>query len=83
MRLPLEATVHIDRYDGGRLAEAIGAYDRRRDARYSLPREQQRSPELFGYASFYGWSEDKARQATRPEGESYPVWLRSRGFTLD
>jgi nitroreductase len=83
MRLPLEATVHIDRYDDGQLAEAIDAYDRRRDARYSLPREQQRSLELFGYASFYGWSEDKARQATRPEGESFPVWLRSRGFTLD
>ena len=83
MRLPLEVTVHIDRYDGGGLAEAVDPYDRRRDARYSLPREQQRSPDVFGYAPFYGWSEDKARQSTQPEGESFPVWLRSRGFTFD
>jgi FMN reductase [NAD(P)H] len=83
MRLPLEATVHVDRYDDQRLAEAVDAYDRRRDERYSLPREQQRSPDVFGYASFYGWSEDKARQATQPEGQSFPTFLRARGFTLD
>jgi FMN reductase [NAD(P)H] len=83
MRLPLEVSVHTDRYDDIRLAELIDAYDRRRDARYSLPREQQRSPEIFGYASFYGWSEDKARQAAQPEGASFASYLRSRGFTLD
>ena len=83
MRLPLEATVHVDRYDDRRLAEAIDAYDRRRDARYSLPRERQRSPDVFGYAAFYGWSEDKARQAVQPEGQSFPTFLRRRGFTLD
>jgi FMN reductase [NAD(P)H] len=83
MRLPLEATVHIDRYDEQPLAELVDAYDRRRDARYSLPREQQRSPEVFGYAAFYGWSEDKARQATQPEGQNFPAYLRSRGFTFD
>ena len=80
MRLPLEATVHIDHYDDRRLAEAVDAYDRRRDARYSLPREQQRSPDVFGYASFYGWSEDKARQAAQPEGQSFPTFLRSARF---
>ncbi len=83
MRLPLEVTVHTDRYDDEHLAGAVDAYDRRRDARHSLPREQQRSPDKFGYASFYGWSEDKARQATEPEGESFPTYLRARGFTLD
>jgi len=83
MRLPLEATVHIDRYEDRRLVEAVDAYDRRRDARYSLPREQQRVSDVFGYASFYGWSEDKARQATQPEGQSFPTFLRRRGFTLD
>ncbi|HWO86183.1 MAG TPA: nitroreductase family protein [Stellaceae bacterium] len=83
MRLPLEATVHMDHYDGRDLAEAVDAYDRRRDARYSLPREQQRSPDVFGYASFYGWSEDKARQAAQPEGQSFPAFLRTHGFTLD
>jgi hypothetical protein len=83
MRLPLEATVHFDRYDEQRLGEAVDAYDRRRDARYSLPREQQRSPAVFGYAPFYGWSEDKARQAAQPEGQSFPAFLRKRGFSLD
>lgn len=83
MRLPLEASVHVDHYDDRRLAETVDAYDRRRDARYSLPREQQRSPDVFGYASFYGWSEDKARQAVQPEGQRFPTFLRTRGFSLD
>jgi nitroreductase len=83
MRLPLEATVHIDHYDERGLAEAIDAYDRRRDARYSLPHEQQRAPDVFGYASFYGWSEDKARQAVQPEGQGFPTFLRTRDFSLD
>jgi nitroreductase len=83
MRLPLEATVHMDHYDRRDLAEAVDAYDRRRDARYSLPPEQQRSPDVFGHASFYGWSEDKARQAAQPEGQTFPAFLRTHGFTLD
>ncbi len=83
MRLPLNATAHIDQYDERGLAEAVDAYDRRRDARYSLAREQQRSPDVFGYASFYGWSEDKTRQAAQPEGQSFPTFLRRRGFSLD
>ncbi len=82
MRLPLGATVHVDRYEDRQLGEAVEAYDRRRDARYSVPRDQQRSSDVFGYASFYGWSEDKARQATQPEGLSFPAYLRARGFTL-
>jgi nitroreductase len=83
MRLPLEATVHNDHYDEQSLAQTVDAYDRRRDARYSLPREQQRSPEVFGYSSFYGWSEDKARQASQPEGQGFSDFLHARGFTFD
>jgi len=83
MRLPLETTVHIDDYDDGALAEGVDAYDRRRDSRYSLPREQQRSPEVFGYASLYGWSEDKTRQAIQLEGKGFPNFLRRRGFSMD
>ena len=49
----------------------------------SHPREQQRAPDLFGYSSFYGWSEDKARQAAQPEGEGFPTFLRKCGFSLD
>jgi len=83
MRLPLAVTVHRDRYDDTHLDAAIDGYDTRRNARYAIPREQQRSPEVFGHAAFYGWSEDKARQATVPEGQSFPAYLRARGFNLD
>jgi len=83
MRLPLEVTLHNDRYDDSRLDEAVAAYDVRRDARYSIPPEQQRLPEIFGCASLYGWSEDKARQAARPEGQDFPAYLRARGFTME
>lgn len=84
MRLPLAVTVHAERYDDAGLAAAVEDYDRRRAARHQLPREQQRSPETFGYAAFYGWSEDKTRQqAAEPEGRRFPLHLRARGFTLD
>ena len=80
MRLPPEANVHRDRYDDEAIA-AVDAYDRRRDARHSL-KDRQKSPEVFGTAEFYGWSEDKARQAMSPEGADFAAWLRTRGFDL-
>jgi nitroreductase len=82
MRLPLDATVHVDRYDDSGLAEAVDGYDRRRDARHSI-KDRQRAPERFGIAEFYGWSEDKARQAMTPEGVGFATWLKAHGFTLD
>ena len=84
MRLPLAVTLHNDHYDDHDLGEGVAAYDRRRAARYAPPREQQRATEIFGYADFYGWSEDKTRQAAaQPEGQTFPGYLRSRGFTFD
>jgi FMN reductase [NAD(P)H] len=82
MRLPLDATVHVDRYDDARLAERIDDYDRRRDARHSIG-DRQRDPGRFGTAEFYGWSEDKTRQAATPEGAGFASWLKAHGFTLD
>jgi FMN reductase [NAD(P)H] len=81
MRLPPEATVHRDRYDDSGLAQAVDVYDRRRDARHSL-KDRQKSPEVFGTAEFYGWSEDKARQAMSPEGAGFAAWLAAHGFDL-
>ena len=81
MRLPPEATVHRDRYDDAGLRTAVDGYDRRRDARHSL-KDRQKSPEIFGIAEFYGWSEDKARQAMTAEGAGFAAWLRARGFDL-
>ncbi|HTW70806.1 MAG TPA: nitroreductase family protein [Acetobacteraceae bacterium] len=83
MRLPPAVTLHKDRYDDTRLSELIDAYDRARDARFSIPRDKQRAPDVFGYAEFYGWSEDKARQAARPEGAAFPPWLRKQQFNFD
>ncbi len=82
MRLPLDATVHLDRYEDSGLERAADGYDRRRDARHSI-KDRQRSPERFGTADFYGWSEDKARQAMTPEGLGFATWLKAHGFTLD
>jgi nitroreductase len=83
LRLPPAVTVHSDRYDDAALPELVDAYDRARDRRHQLPREEQRNPARFGYADFYGWSEDKARQAAQPEGGAFPPWLRRHGFTFD
>jgi nitroreductase len=83
LRLPRRATTHRDSYDDGALHEAIDDYDRRRDARHSIPKEAQRSNAEFGEAALYGWSEDKARQAAKAEGAAFPPYLRAHGFTLD
>ncbi len=83
LRLPRSITTHRDRYDDGALAGAIDDYDRRRDALHAIPREQQRSNAEFGEAAFYGWSEDKARQAAKAEGAAFPPYLCSHGFSFD
>jgi nitroreductase len=82
MRLPPAVTVHTDGYDDSNLEQEIDAYDRRRAGRHATPREQQRNPKKFGYADFYGWSEDKARQAAEPEGASFAAYVRAHGFSF-
>jgi nitroreductase len=81
MRLGPDANVSQDRYDDSGVTTAVDAYDRRRDARHSI-KDRQKSPEIFGTAEFYGWSEDKARQAMSPEGTGFAAWLRAHGFDL-
>jgi FMN reductase [NAD(P)H] len=83
MRLPPSITIHTDTYDDTALEAQIDAYDRRRAARHAVKREQQRNPKLFGYADFYGWSEDKARQAAEPEGASFGRHVKSHGFSFE
>src|SRR6185436_294444 len=67
-RLPLEVTVHTDRYDETGLREKIDAYDRRRHE--VLPYRRQRDTKRYGTAELYGWSEDKARQCSVLEREN-------------
>ena len=83
LRLPRTVTVHTDRYDDGQLAASLDDYDRRRNAIHAIPKDQQRSNAEFGEAAFYGWSEDKARQAAKAEGAAFPPYLRGHGFTFD
>ena len=80
-RLPLGLTVHEERYDEGDLLAAIDGYDRRRAA--LRPYRNQREPERFGRADFYGWSEDKARQYANPARADFGAFVRGKGFCLD
>ncbi len=82
LRLPRPITLHRDVYDDRGLEAAIEDYDRRRDAIRSIPASQQRATEEYGVAEVYGWSEDKARQAAKPEGAAFPRYLRRHGFTF-
>ena len=80
-RLPLEVTVHTDRFDESRVKEHIDAYDRRR---HDLqPYRRQRSFKRYGEAPFYGWSEDKARQYSVPERADFGAFIRAKRFKLD
>jgi nitroreductase/FMN reductase [NAD(P)H] len=79
-RLPLEATVHEDRYDETGIRERIDAYDRRRHA--LLPYRKQRYPDRYANVDFYGWSEDKARQYSVPERADFGAYIREKGFSL-
>jgi nitroreductase len=81
LRLPLSATVHRDRFGEDGIKEAVDAYDRRRHA--VAPIRKQRSPDLFGTADFYGWSEDKVRQYATHERADWGAFVRKKGFRLD
>jgi hypothetical protein len=80
-RLDLDITLHEDRYREGDLAAQIDAYDRRRAAVW--PYRQQRAPDKWGTAPFYGWSEDKARQYAVPQRADFGAFVRAKGFRLD
>jgi len=83
LRLPRHVTTYSDGYDDSGLAAGIDDYDRCRDAIHAIPTDQQRANNEFGRAEFYGWSEDKARQAAKAEGAAFPPYLRAHGFSFD
>ncbi len=82
-RLPMSLTVHTDRYDDSRLEAEVDAYDERRSALLPTPKEKQRDTQRFGVQESYGWSEDKARQVSRPQRADFGRYLREHGFRLD
>jgi len=50
LRLPMALTVHVDRYDDTNLAAEMDGYDRRRDARHSIPENDWRPGRAFRQA---------------------------------
>jgi len=83
LRLPPSMTVHRDRYDDSDFDDELDGYDRRRDARFSIPPDRQQHRDRFGTAEFYGWSLDKARQVSVTERADLADFLRRQGFRLD
>ena len=83
LRLPPAVTVHTDSYDDKDLAAQVDAYDRRRDARYAIPAAGHKYIAEYGRPDFYGWSEDKARQMSKPERMDVGPYVRDQGFALD
>ena len=79
-RLPLSVTVHHDRFAEEDLRERVETYDRRREA--VQPYARQRHADQYGTAAEYGWSEDKARQYSKPERADFGTFLRAKGFQL-
>ena len=80
-RLPLAATLHVDRFDDAALPEHVADADRRRVAQ--KPFSAQRPADSAGAAGLYGWSEDVTRQYSRPERADFGAYVRARGFRLE
>jgi nitroreductase/FMN reductase [NAD(P)H] len=77
-RLPPSVVIHRDRYSSEGEAQALSAYDSRRE------RAKPRYPEIHGPApEGCSWTENVARQLSVPERAGFRAWLRSRGFALD
>lgn len=77
-RLPPSVIIHRDRYSTEGEAQALSAYDARRE------RAKPRYPEIHGPApAGCTWTENVARQLSVPERAGFRAWLRSRGFALD
>jgi nitroreductase/FMN reductase [NAD(P)H] len=83
LRLHMALTVHVDRYGDTNFGAEIDGYDRRRDARHSIPENDWRQVGRFGKPSLYGWSGDKARQVSVPERWGFRAFIRRQGFKLD
>lgn len=83
MRLPLEATVHTDRFSEASIQEHVDAYDLARHTH--RPYKSKRYEGEYGDVAsdeIYGWSEDKARQYSKPERAGFGSFIKKIGFKL-
>ncbi len=81
MRLPMSATLHRDRFDDSDVQSHIERYDSDRNSH--RPLGAQRDVDTYGEMTDYGWSEDKARQYTKPERAGFGAFIKNKGFKLD
>ncbi|MGI9381486.1 MAG: nitroreductase family protein [Methyloligellaceae bacterium] len=81
LRLPLEATLHRNRYHEEEMESHIDNYDRHRSE--IQPSTRQRYASEFGEVDNYGWSEDKARQYAKPERADFGAYIVKKGFRLE
>lgn len=82
MRLPPDICVHKNVYSTQPIKSEVDAYDQRRAARHQTPDAAQKYVNDYGVAEFYGWSEDKARQMSKPERVGVGTFARATGFSL-
>ncbi len=80
-RLALATTIHVDSYTDHTMRSEVDDYDRRRDR--TLPYADQRHVGEYGKAEFYGWSEDKARQVSKPERADFGQFIRDKRYQLE
>ncbi len=76
-----DVTLHVDAFSENDLAARVEGYDARRRA--VQPYAKQRFADDLGTVADYGWSEDKARQYSRPERSDFGAYVRRRGFVLE
>ena len=82
MRLPLEVTVHVDKYNDENLIADVESYDIRREKLEPTPDLKQRMTAEYGICENYGWSEDRSRQYAQPQRHDFGSYIRNQGFDL-
>ncbi len=80
VRLPMSVTLHKNTYNTNNLRAKISDYDKRRQE--INPYKKQRQKEKYGISDSYGWSNDKARQASNKERFSFDRYIRNHGFDI-
>jgi FMN reductase [NAD(P)H] len=82
VRLPPAIAVHRETYDDTALEAEIAGYDDRAHERKPIKAGGQRHIDLYGELEKCTWSENVARQLSRPERAGFAAFLKKRGIEL-
>jgi len=83
VRLPQAITVHRETYDDTALEAEVAEYDERAHERKPIKPGGQRHIDLYGELEKCTWSENVARQLSRPERAGFAAFLSKKGIRLD